>query len=108
MRMTDAQKDRFDDFKKSTVGKPELVAECVSKCIGSERTLPKTDPRVIIVHSCAKAFAGELLERARLLAHADGDDGPIKPSYLRRAHLDMVEEGHVQSREMKQRRLFNR
>ena len=83
------------------------MSDLVAKCIGSHRLAP-TDPIVIIIQSCAKAFVGDLLERARLLAHARGDDGPITPSYLRQAYLELAEEGQVPSREMKLRRMFNR
>eukprot|EP00042_Codosiga_hollandica_P036592 m.281276 g.281276 ORF g.281276 m.281276 type:complete len:243 (+) comp54924_c0_seq4:69-797(+) len=82
------QERRYEAFVKSTFKKPTML-RYLQSLTGSQ----PNDRVVVIVGSVAKIFAGEVIELARSLMDARGEEGQILPYYLRVAARQLRERG---------------
>lgn len=91
--MTEEQLDRYEAFRRSAIDK--LKIKRVLQTISGHNV---SAPMVTVVRGMAKVFVGELVEAARLIAHEQGDSGPLQPAHYRAAYQQLSSQGKVPHR----------
>ncbi|GAX78298.1 hypothetical protein CEUSTIGMA_g5740.t1 [Chlamydomonas eustigma] len=82
--MNEQQLDRYESFRRSSLARPK-IKKYLSTLLG----YAPSDRVVIAMCGMGKVFVGELIESARILAAEEGDFGPLKPCYVRRAYQNL-------------------
>lgn len=88
--MTEEQLDRYEAFRRSAInpGKIKRVLQTVS---GQN----VVDKMVTVMRGMTKVFVGELVEAACLIAHEQGESGPLQPAHYRAAYQQLYSQGKV-------------
>ncbi|KAI8464654.1 MAG: hTAFII28-like protein conserved region-domain-containing protein [Monoraphidium minutum] len=100
--MDEAQYERFVAFNNA-----RLNSRSLKKLVSTLTRSDKVDPLLLLaLGSVTKAFLGELVEQARILAARQGHRGALLPSHIRQAYARLELDGRTPHRRAQRKPLL--